>query len=100
MTGQGVAGLFVVSGYQMDFPAQLQAQAIGVLALSLWGFLTGMLCCIPLGLLFHTLQHSENRASDAFPSAPLPPFTQAGFDVEQLNEEWVGLPEPEGRQRR
>ena len=100
VTGQGVAGLFVVSGYQMDFPAQLQAQAIGVLALSLWGFLTGMLCCIPLGLLFHTLQHSENRASDAFSSAPLPPFTQAGFDVEQLNEEWVGLPEPEGRQRR
>ena len=100
VTGQGVAGLFVVSGYQMDFPAQLQAQAIGVLALSLWGFLTGMLCCIPLGLLFHTLQHSENRPSDAIPSAPLAPFTQAGFDVEQLNEKWVGLPEPEGRQRR
>jgi Amt family ammonium transporter len=59
VANQGVSGLFVVSGYQIDFPGQLQAQAIGVLALSLWGFLSGMLCCIPLGLLFHTLEESE-----------------------------------------
>ncbi len=101
VVGQGVAGLFVVSGYQMDFPAQLQAQAIGVLALSLWGFLTGMLCCIPLGLLFHTLQHSENTTPEAggLP-APLPPFAQSAFDLEQLDEEWAGLPDPGKQPRR
>ncbi len=65
--GQGVSGLFVASGYQFDFPGQLQAQAIGILALSLWGFITGMLICIPLGLLFHALERGE-----PVPVAPLP----------------------------
>jgi Amt family ammonium transporter len=59
VTGQGVSGLFVASGYQMDFPGQLQAQLIGILALGLWGFLAGMLLCALLGLLFYALQRSD-----------------------------------------
>lgn len=62
VNGQGVSGLFVLNGFQIDFPGQLQAQAIGVLALSLWGFLAGMLFCIPLGLLFHALEQNEPAA--------------------------------------
>jgi len=60
---QGVSGLFVLNGFQIDFPGQLQAQAIGVLSLSLWGFLVGMLVCIPLGLLFHALEQGEPMES-------------------------------------
>jgi Amt family ammonium transporter len=55
VTGQGVSGLFTGSGFQMDFPGQLQAQVIGILSLALWGFSAGMLFCAPLGLLLHSL---------------------------------------------
>ena len=55
VTGQGVSGLFTASGFQPDFPAQLQAQVIGILSLILWGFSMGMLICAPLGLLLHSL---------------------------------------------
>jgi ammonium transporter, Amt family len=55
VTAQGVSGLFTASGYQPDFPAQLQAQVIGILSLILWGFSAGMLICAPLGLVLHGL---------------------------------------------
>jgi Amt family ammonium transporter len=55
VTGQGVSGLFTERGFQPDFPAQLQAQVIGILSLILWGFSAGMLVCAPLGLLLHSL---------------------------------------------
>jgi hypothetical protein len=42
----------------MDFPGQLQAQVIGILTLSLWGFVVGMLVCAPLGVLLHSLLRS------------------------------------------
>jgi hypothetical protein len=63
VTGQGVSGLFTESGFQPDFPAQLQAQVIGILSLILWGFSTGMLICAPLGLLLHGLLRSTNSAA-------------------------------------
>lgn len=61
VNGQGVSGLLVASGYQMDFPAQLQSQVIGVVALGLWGFLAGLVICVPMGLLFHSLLHRNER---------------------------------------
>ncbi len=67
VAGQGVTGLFTVAGYQADFPGQLQAQVIGILALSLWGFLIGILVCAPLGLLLHGLLAAVRHAS------PVPP---------------------------
>lgn len=80
--GQGVSGLFVASGYQFDFPNQLQAQAIGVLALSLWGFIMGMIICIPLGLLFHALDGSEPTP---FVPTPLEPaFQEQRFEPNVL----------------
>lgn len=59
VASQGVAGLLVASNYQADFPGQLQAQVAGIVALGLWGFLAGLVFCVPLGLLFHSLQHGE-----------------------------------------
>jgi Amt family ammonium transporter len=64
VNGQGVSGLLVASGYQMDFPAQLQSQVIGVVALGLWGFLAGLVVCVPLGLLFHSLLHRNDRPAN------------------------------------
>jgi Amt family ammonium transporter len=61
VTGQGVSGLFVASGYQVDFPGQLQAQLIGVLAVGLWGFVAGLAVCTPLGLLTHSLSQQRSR---------------------------------------
>lgn len=80
---QGVSGLFVLNGFQIDFPGQLQAQAIGVLALSLWGFLTGMLICIPLGLLFHALEQGEPATAQSHAiSIPLDvPYRESEFDA-------------------
>ncbi len=94
VANQGVSGLFVASTYQYDFPGQLQAQAIGVLTLSLWGFLVGMLCCIPLGLLFHALDHGEPTAA---PTVTEPTARRGrAFEFEQFQEEW--LPAREGEE--
>ncbi len=85
VANQGVSGLFVVGGYQFDFPGQLQAQAIGVLALSLWGFLSGMICCIPLGLLFHALEQGEST-THKFAATSLEVVNEVGeFEIEPIN---------------
>jgi Amt family ammonium transporter len=70
VAGQGVSGLLTAAGFQRDFPGQFQAQVIGVVALSLWGFVTGLLICAPLALLFHGLQHSAPPGAVAAPLAP------------------------------
>jgi hypothetical protein len=64
VSGQGVSGILVSNGFQADFPGQIQAQIIGVIALGLWGFLAGLIVCVPLGLLFHALlTHEEPVAA-------------------------------------
>ncbi len=91
VTGQGVSGMLVGAGYQPDFPGQLQAQVIGVAALGLWGFLAGLVVCVPLGLLFHALLHRQEapaRATHAAPHAapaPAPPLSAAA-QLEQRTE--------------
>ena len=94
VSGQGVSGLLVAAGYQRDFPGQLQAQVIGVVALGLWGFVSGLLVCTPLGLLLHNLQRSEQKTQSAtqptaaqptthpaLPAAPALPFSSAERDL-------------------
>lgn len=96
VVGQGVSGLLVGSGFQRDFPGQLQAQTIGVVALLMLGYLSGLLICTPLGLLLHNLQRSERTnpptgqptaaaqqaalpvGLPAAPAAPLPGTPLAG----------------------
>ncbi|MBW7881600.1 MAG: hypothetical protein H3C34_02995 [Caldilineaceae bacterium] len=81
---QGVSGLLVAAGYQPDFPGQLQAQLIGVFALVVWGFVAGLVICVPLGLLFYGLQHSaELRTVAGELSQPEPP---AGEDERPTTE--------------
>lgn len=69
---QGVTGLFAASGFQPDFPAQLQAQLIGVAALLVWGLVTGAVICAPLGLLFWGLHRSAHSAIPVEPPVPQP----------------------------
>ena len=81
VTDQGVSGLLTAAGFQRDFPGQLQAQVIGVVALSLWGFFTGLLVCAPLGLLLHGLQRSAPPVAAAAPltspqERPIQPFSE------------------------
>jgi Amt family ammonium transporter len=78
VSGQGVSGLFTASGFQMDFPSQLQAQVIGILSLILWGFSSGMLICAPLGLLLHSLL----RSTATVPVASAPVSVAAEAEVE------------------
>jgi Amt family ammonium transporter len=83
VTGQGVSGLFTARGYQMDFPGQIQAQVIGIVALALWGFLVGMVLCIPLGLLLHGLLRSSGMVADPtlMPGEPgIAPASQPSAD--------------------
>jgi len=62
VSGQGVSGLTVASGFQVDFPGQVQAQVIGIASLALWGFLSGLLVCVPLGMIAHSLLQQDNEA--------------------------------------
>jgi Amt family ammonium transporter len=71
VAGQGVSGLLVAAGFQPDFPGQMQSQVIGIVALALWGFVSGLLVCAPLALLFHNLQRSDQAVAPAH-SAPPP----------------------------
>lgn len=51
--GQGVTGLLAAPGFRADFLGQVQAQIIGIAGLGLWGFITGSIICVPLGLFFY-----------------------------------------------
>lgn len=77
VSGQGVSGMLVSSGFQADFPGQIQAQVIGVAALGLWGFLAGLIVCVPLGLLFHALlNHEEPAVAQGVPLSAMTPNAQ------------------------
>ncbi len=90
VTGQGVSGLFVARGFQVDFPGQLQAQVIGVLALGLWGLITGVAICTPLGLLLHGLHLGETQPQPMTPVAVGPQIQmleENGFDFDEFEDE-------------
>ncbi|RIK24766.1 MAG: hypothetical protein DCC55_41090, partial [Chloroflexi bacterium] len=95
VVGQGVTGLLAASGYQIDFPGQLQAQLVGILALGLWGFLTGILLCTPLGLLLHGLKQSEAWQPTEAGTAEVD-----GFDFDQLEDDLFPLASQEQQGRR
>ena len=53
---QGVTGLLAAGGHQPDWPAQLQAQGVGLAALALFGFFAAWLCLAPPATLAHLLR--------------------------------------------
>ena len=54
--GQGVTGLLAAAGYQPDWPAQMQAQGVGLAALALLGFFAAWLLLAPPAILMHLLR--------------------------------------------
>ena len=56
VAGQGVTGLLAAAGYQPDWPAQMQAQAVGLAALALPGFFVAWLLLAPPAILAHLLR--------------------------------------------
>jgi len=53
VAGQGVSGLWTATGFQPDWPGQLQAQAVGLAAIGLFAFLIASLAFGPLAGLTH-----------------------------------------------
>jgi len=88
VAGQGVSGLFAATGFQADFPGQLQAQAIGLVALTLWGTVTGALICLPLGLIFRTLHIAQ---IDNFTHADEGDVDEYAYDLSPLDSELATL---------
>ena len=64
VSGQGVTGLLAAPGFRANFLGQIQAQIIGIAGLGLWGFVSGSIICVPLGLFFYgfgrAVQRDEN----------------------------------------
>jgi hypothetical protein len=98
VTGQGVSALTVASGYQADFPGQFQAQVIGIVALSLWGFLSGLLICAPLGLIFYALLNRGDSPTDSAPDALSAPMESLNPVVTPATQGyWPDRSNPEAR---
>lgn len=105
--GQGVSGIFVAEGLQAGFPGQLQAQVVGAVSLTLWGFIAGTLICAPLAVLFHgvemaTMQSPPNGEHLALPANghyrrdTAPQWTQEQLEREQLRQDiyYASNPQP------
>ena len=63
VAGQGVTGLLAAAGYQPDWPAQMQAQAVGLAALALFGFFVAWLLLMPPATLAHLLRPQPTVAA-------------------------------------
>jgi Amt family ammonium transporter len=107
--GQGVTGLLAAAGYQPDWPGQMQAQLVGLVALALLGFFAAWLSTAPLALLIRLLRSQRPgsvpapavAALDVTPDAQPrptaedsePPFEQSAPTAEAPATE---VREPEG----
>lgn len=98
VAGQGVTGLLAAAGFQRSFPSQMQAQLLGVVTIGLWGLITGLIICAPLGLLFHSLQHSAQQTPVA-PSQPAAP-AHAKPPITPTIEPELAAPEAGGQSTR
>ncbi|GAB4539110.1 MAG: hypothetical protein Kow0063_27650 [Anaerolineae bacterium] len=68
VTGQGVSGLLVASGFAVDWPGQLYAQLVGAVAIFVWAFgLTWLLMQILVGIT-----HAWERSGLEFGAPPAP----------------------------
>jgi Amt family ammonium transporter len=70
VAGQGVTGLLAAAGYQPDWPAQMQAQAVGVAALALFGFFVAWVLLLPPATLARLLR--PRPVDTAQPAARIP----------------------------
>jgi Amt family ammonium transporter len=73
---QGVAGFLAAAPFKPDWPAQMQAQAIGGAALALFGFFAAWLAIAPLAVLFRLfgqMLHGQDAPRAAKGAQPAPP---------------------------
>ena len=77
VAGQGVTGLLAAAGYQPDWPAQMQAQAVGLAALALFGFFVAWLLLAPPAILAHLLRPQPTVPT---PSAAMIPEVATAAD--------------------
>ena len=73
---QGVAGFLAAAPFKPDWPAQMQAQAVGIAALALLGFFAAWLVTAPLAVILRLLGQmlrgrvAESGGDDVAPAAP------------------------------
>jgi Amt family ammonium transporter len=67
---QGVTGLLAAAGFQPDWPGQMQAQAVGVAGLALFGFFATWLFLAPPATLLYLLRRRPAVATPAATEQP------------------------------
>jgi ammonium transporter, Amt family len=83
---QGVTGMLAAAGFQPDWPAQFQAQAVGVATLALFGFFGAWLVLAPPAM-FLSLLARPRAARPAPDQAPTPaPVLDAELESAELPE--------------
>lgn len=87
VAGQGVTGLFAAARMQPDWPGQMQAQIIGLMAVALIPFFAATVWLAALAVLDRALQTPQvpSLGPEAMPVAD--PFFKAMSDEEGSNEE-------------
>jgi Amt family ammonium transporter len=83
--GQGVTGLLAAPGFQPDWPAQMQAQLVGMAALALLGFFTAWVFTGPPALVIRLLR----TPTGGYASSPLPEATEDPL-IPALPQEYAG----------
>ncbi len=91
--GQGVTGLLAAQGFRPDFFGQIQAQIIGIVGLGLWGFVSGSLICVPLGLFFYGIGRAVRGSEDAAPQEQVRRRPQ--YRAEESRTQREGVPPSE-----
>ncbi len=70
VAGQGVSGLWVAAGFASDWPGQLQAQLVGVIAIAVWALLLGLLLFQTVKVILHTWARTGLELTDPALVAP------------------------------
>ena len=96
VAGQGVTGLLAAAGYQPDWPAQMQAQAVGLAALALFGFFVAWLLLMPPATLSHLLRPQPTVPTPSaamIPEVTTEPSSQSSAATEEVVETPMSAPD-------
>ncbi len=74
---QGISGLWVITPFRPDWPGQMEAQAIGLVALALFGFFAVWLIVAPPAVIAQMLVQAWRRAQSRQLPAEMPAATAA-----------------------
>lgn len=64
VAGQGISGLWVAAGFASDWPGQLQAQLVGVVAVAIWALLLGLLLFQTVKVILHAWARTGLELAD------------------------------------